>query len=292
MAASSAGRVLVTGASGLLGRRVVAALAERGYAIHGVDRTLPAQWDGAHDFSEAALEDWPDLKKAVAAVDAVVHVAAITDLELAPEAAVFAGNVAATAAIVYAAAEARVRRLVYASSQSALGFSRALSIIPPDYLPVDEAHRCHLTEGYGASKLAGEQICSVASYRFGLPTLSLRLPVIWAPEAFAAHVGKRTGDDIQAAKSLWSYIDVRDAARAVALGLTAELAGSTVLNVSARWPFCKSDINGLIAASFGPVERRSRVAADAPAYAVHKAERDLGFRAAYRWTEAGIAEEP
>lgn len=274
----------------MLGREIVKALLARGYAVHGMDRTAPADWDSRYPFSEAPLQEWPGLKAALASVGSVIHAAAIANLDSVPEAEVFANNVAATSAIVYAAAEVRVRRFVYVSSQSALGFSRALSVIAPDYLPVDEDHRCHLAEGYGVSKLVGEQLCRLATYRYGMQTVSLRFPVIWAPENSERHTARRIGDETQAAKSMWSYVDLRDAARATVLALGGNPPPAAVLNISARWPFCQDDINGLIRKWYGPIDRKSAIGADAPVYAVQRAYEVLGFRAAYRWTADGIEE--
>jgi nucleoside-diphosphate-sugar epimerase len=157
---------------------------------------------------------------------------------------------------------------------------------------VDEDHACHETEGYGLSKLVGEQLCRVVTYRQGMPTVSLRFPVIWAPGNFAAHTAKRIGDPTQAAKSMWSYVDVRDAAQAVALSLSADLPPNSVFNISARWPFCQSDINGLVQRYYGSVEKRAPIGDDAPVFSASKAEKMLGFRAAYKWTAEGIVEFP
>lgn len=275
----------------MLGGAVVRALVGRGWAVHGVDRRRADDWDDAHPFSVAALQDWPGLAPILRSVDGVIHTAAIANLDSAPEPVVFANNVAATSALAYAAAEAGIRGFVYASSQSALGFSRARTVIPPAYVPVDEEHPCHLTEGYGVSKLVGEQVCRTVTYRFGMATASLRFPVIWAPDNFAAHIAKRIGDPVQAAKSMWSYVDVRDAARAMVLALEASAPeASTVLNISARWPFCQDDLGALVDRWYGPVERRAVVGDREPVYSARKAGEAIGFRAAYRWTVDGIEE--
>jgi nucleoside-diphosphate-sugar epimerase len=118
----------------------------------------------------------------------------------------------------------------------------------------------------------------------GIRTVSLRFPVIWAPERFAAHVALRIGDPLQAVKSFWSYVDVRDAAEAVLLAATADLApGAAVLNVSARWPFCDGDIRNHVATHFGAVPGAADLRSDSPIYAVDRAAEVLGFRARHRW---------
>ena len=90
------GRVLVTGAGGLLGRRVVADLLAQGYAVHGTDLAQPEGWDGGHAFTATRLQAWDGLEAAVAGADFVIHTAAITNLDSVPEPEVFENNVTAT----------------------------------------------------------------------------------------------------------------------------------------------------------------------------------------------------
>jgi nucleoside-diphosphate-sugar epimerase len=125
-----------------------------------------------------------------------------------------------------------------------------------------------------------------------MPTVSLRFPVIWAPENFEAHTAKRIGDRTQAARSMWSYVDVRDAARSTVLALGGNPPPASVLNISARWPFSQSEINGLVEQYYGAVEKRAPVGENAPVYSAVRAEKMLGFRAAYKWTAEGIQEFP
>src|SRR5690606_17302629 len=107
-------RVLVTGAAGMLGSEVVRAAALRGWSVHGVDLVRPSGWDAGTPFTVASLQDWPALPDVLKEVDAVIHVAAIANLDSAPEPVVFANNVTATSTLAYASAEAGIRRFVYA----------------------------------------------------------------------------------------------------------------------------------------------------------------------------------
>lgn len=288
--AGSGRRVLVTGAAGLLGREVVNAFAVAGFEVHAVDLVPPAGPSPAIRFDVADVAAWGGLGDALRECKALVHVAAVTDVAGTTPQKLFESNVAMTSHALFSAAEAGVDKIVYASSQSALGFSRATHVTAPDYLPVDEVHRCHVNETYGLSKLVGEQLAQVIAVRFRVPVLALRFPVIWAPGTAESHVRLRLGDPTQAAKSFWSYVDVRDAARATVIGLERDTGAFEVLNIAARWSFGASDINVAADGIYGPVRRTEATAPDGTIFSVKKAERLLGFRARYRWSPEGIEE--
>ena len=114
-------RVSITGAAGNIGRTLVAGLTELGHEVRGVDRTtsdpawankiITADIATGDDALDAVLED----------VDAVVHLAAIaheTDLETALDT-----HVHLTHRVLEHARLAGVRRVVYASSNHAVGFT-------------------------------------------------------------------------------------------------------------------------------------------------------------------------
>lgn len=277
-------RVLITGTCGCLGRHVLSACKAAGFRVISLDRTNLAEIPPGVVHHCADLATWEGLDAALREADVVIHVAALTDVAGTSASEMLTGNVTLSSRVLIGAAEAGVARIVYASSQSALGFSRAPRPLVPDYVPVDEAHRTYPTESYGVSKRIGEEICAMIAGSHGIPTVSLRFPVIWAPENFAGHVARRMGDPVQAVKSFWSYVDVRDAAEAVRLAAAVDLPGGhTVLDVSARWPFCDGDIRDHVAAHYGAVPGASALEADSPIYAVDRAAAVLRFRARYRW---------
>ena len=100
----------------------------------------------------------------------------------------------------------------------------------------------------------------------------------------------RLGSPTQAAKSFWSYVDVRDAARATVLGVEQHVSGFDVINIAARWPFGASDINAVAGDIYGPVRRTEPIAPDGAIFSFKKAEGLIGFRARYRWSPDGIEE--
>ena len=280
--------ILVTGAAGHLGAEVVRDLAAAGHPVIPLDRIVPP--GAAASFILDDLSCRLRLEALFGRVDAVVHCAAYPNPDAAAEEIVFAGNVATAAAVLFAAESARVRRVVYASSQSALGFASAPGVLAPDVLPVDEEHPCRPGEGYALSKWVGEKLCAMIAARSRMSVRALRFPVIWAAAGFAAHTQKRLGDPQQAAKSQWAYVDLRDAARACRLAV--EDAGDdpyALFHVAAPWPFAMADPEALIAAAYGGgVPRRAGWRAGDAVFDSTKAARGLGFRARWRWTPDGI----
>lgn len=103
-------RVFLTGASGFLGRQVHTALTQAGHEVTGLTRAAPATSHGVRgDLTDAAT-----YRKALAATDCVVHLAAATG-RAGPEE--FARvNVEGTRTLLAAAAEAGVRRTLFCSS--------------------------------------------------------------------------------------------------------------------------------------------------------------------------------
>jgi nucleoside-diphosphate-sugar epimerase len=116
-------RVALTGASGSLGRRVVAALCAdaRVASVLALDRV---PFPGAHAKLESRVCDVrdPDLARHFAGCDSVVHLAFIVERGSRDAAETEAINVGGTRNVCEAAARAGVGQIVYASSVAAYGF--------------------------------------------------------------------------------------------------------------------------------------------------------------------------
>ena len=147
-------RVLVTGASGRVGRHVVDALVDD-YEVTVLDLAPPVQ---DVPFIEGNVLDLEKVRASMTGQDAVIHLAAI-DLGVPAEPeAYFGTNVMGTWNTVQAAREAGIRKVVLASSVSATGIGEMRPDFPPEYLPVDEAHAMKPAHAYGVSKLVVEDI--------------------------------------------------------------------------------------------------------------------------------------
>ena len=112
--------VLVTGASGLIGRRLVARLLRAGYTVGAFVRSPGAVADLSGDglaVVSGTIEDRAAVERAVAGRDAVVHLAAAAGVV--DEAVVHAVNVGGTDNVLGAARAMGTRRIVFTSTISA-----------------------------------------------------------------------------------------------------------------------------------------------------------------------------
>ena len=279
------GRVLVTGSSGRLGRFVVEALREAGWLTTGIDLTAPA--DRAAD--RVLIEDAGDpyvLGAALEGHDALVHLAAIPDPLRDTPFVTFEANLQLANAAVAAAQATGVRKIVLASSQSALGLAWAPVLRSPVALPVDEDHPCVPEETYGASKQATEILFEMAARRDGADIAALRFPTIWDPAEFDQVTWRRLTNPQQGAKSQWAYVDARDAGRSVVLALAAPVRGYRVFNIAADDIFSDEDAPSLVRQWYPGLD--ATVADRAAVFSPARARAELGFVNRYRWTPSGI----
>ncbi len=132
--------VAVTGGSGKLGRAVVAALIEQGWTVVNLDR-VPSQ-DTRARFVHTDLTDYGQVVEAFSGidiahvgVDAVVHLAAIPGAGGFPNVTIFENNVLSTFHVFQAARLLKIRNVIWASSETLLGYPFEHS---PAYVPLDE----------------------------------------------------------------------------------------------------------------------------------------------------------
>ena len=164
-------RVLVTGATGMLGRGVAQALADRG------DRVTVLQRHPAGLGLGEVLADISDADAVLGALDgheAVIHLAAKVNV-VGPEREYQRVNVQGTRAVVDACVTAGVRRLVYVSSPSVA--HSGTSLIGRGADPADP----FAARGpYARSKAAAEQIALAADHG-QLAVVAVRPHLVWGP---------------------------------------------------------------------------------------------------------------
>jgi UDP-glucose 4-epimerase len=182
-------RILVTGASGFVGRALVEDLAAQGHRVRAAMR------QPADIFSRAvevvAVSDLArplEWRPLLSDINAVVHLAGIAHITSGIAEDLYDRvNRAATAALAAAAARDRIERLVFVSS------IRAQAGPACDH-PLTETDAPHPVDAYGRSKLAAEEAIRAAS----LPFTILRPALIYGPG-----VKGNLADLIRLARSPW-----------------------------------------------------------------------------------------
>ena len=156
------------------------------------------------------------------AFDAVAHLANIPAPELFTPAHTLNTNNAMNSNVFLAAADRRLQRVVWASSETTLGLPFDE---PPRYAPVDEDHFPVPTSTYALSKVVAETMAEQVSSWSGIPFAALRLSNVIDPSDYDQF--PTYWPDAHSRKwNLWGYIDARDAASAFRHALEATTEGA------------------------------------------------------------------
>jgi 2-alkyl-3-oxoalkanoate reductase len=164
-------RVLVTGASGMLGSATARALAARGDRVTVLQRR-PSGLGLPEVLADVA--DAETIRRAVTGHDAVLHLAAKVDVT-GPWAAYERANIAGTRAVVAACRAAGVERLVHVSTPSVAHTGD--SLVGVGVAPADPAR---VRGAYARSKALAEQI-ALAADGSEIAVTAIRPHLVWGP---------------------------------------------------------------------------------------------------------------
>ncbi|WP_460418434.1 UDP-glucose 4-epimerase family protein [Pseudomonas sp. microsymbiont 2] len=171
--------VLLTGATGFVGKAVLADLAGRGHAVRAAIRSAaPAEFEAA-PFSIAAIDAETDWRAALEGVEVVIHSAArvhvMNDTEADPLAAFRKVNVEGTLNLARQAVAAGARRFVFISSIKVNGEG---TVSGRPYRADDEPAPA---DPYGISKMEAEQGLRELAMRTGLEVVIIRPVLVYGP---------------------------------------------------------------------------------------------------------------
>ena len=158
--------VLLTGAAGDVGSRLRPMLAARYERVVLSDRVEVADLAANETFRGGALDDAGAMRAACEGVDGVVHLGG-QSVE-ADWATVNAANIQGMVTLMEAARAAGVGRVVFASSNHAVGMH-------PRHRLIGVEERVRPDSRYGLSKAFGEALCAMHADKHGMRCLSIRI---------------------------------------------------------------------------------------------------------------------
>lgn len=159
-------RITITGAAGRIGRRLLPGLAAAGHDVRGIDVVGPDEpWAERVVTADIGTDD-EALAEVVADADAVVHLAAYageTEFDAALDT-----HLRLTHRVLEQARAGGVHRVVYASSNHAVGFTPRADLVRVDTRARPDTY-------YGFGKAAAEALCSFYHDRHRLAVACLRI---------------------------------------------------------------------------------------------------------------------
>jgi uronate dehydrogenase len=211
-------RVLVTGAAGSIGRAVTLGLCDRDHEVVGLDLVPePEGFTGSWHTADCADGDAVMAVFEAERLDAVVHLAGHPDEASLPLS--LTSHVVTTAALLDAMVAYRVTRIVYASSNHAVGRTPRRDLLTADTPPRPDTF-------YGVSKVAAEALLRLYADRYSL-------------DAVACRIGSFL-DEPATVRALSTWLSPDDCVRMVEAALTAPAPGFAVVygisaNTRAWW---------------------------------------------------------
>ena len=165
--------VLITGAAGVVAGYIREQLRGR-YVLRLSDIRPITNLGDNERFVSADVRDMSQLLAAVQGVDAIIHLGAIpVEDDWEP---ILQANIVGTYNLYEAARQAGVPRVIFASSNHAVGFYRREQTIPVNVTVQPDSR-------YGLSKAFGEAVASLYANKYGVQSLCIRIGNVWPEPA-------------------------------------------------------------------------------------------------------------
>lgn len=231
--------IAITGSTGSKGRGVgpvvVTTLREAGYRVLTLDFRAPETPDP--EFRPVDLTEYGDTFAALYGAEMVVHLAANAepDVNHVDGAQRFKGNTLAAFNVFQAACAQGISRVVWASSETVLGYP--FDKVVPKRLPVTDDDPAIPTGAYGISKAVTEELARHMYRVYGTSFVGLRLSRIHHDVPGHPHnydaIRRGWTDPAPLRTNLFGYIDARDVAGAVLAALKADFTGAEAMSIFA-----------------------------------------------------------
>ncbi|GBD99333.1 UDP-glucose 4-epimerase [bacterium BMS3Abin07] len=289
--------ILVTGATGFVGKALIPELIRRGYdlAVLINHKIAPDDWKDKVTILKADIskkeevfyiKDYP--------FDKIIHLAAYIPLkdEIREFEDCLNVNVIGTNNLLEFAAIRKIQRFIYSSSAIVYGISKEPKIVKEENSAFPITH-------YGMSKLLGEMLCERYRKVFGIKAVSLRYSYVYGagmPEHFIFGKFLRkaiSGEDIQiygTGIGVRDFICVKDIVSAIILALESNVVGTFNIGTGIA-----TSLSGLAEIIINITNSKSKIIfyndekedESQPILNILKAEKKLGFQPVYN-LENGI----
>jgi nucleoside-diphosphate-sugar epimerase len=201
--------------------------------------------------------------------------------------------------VFYAAARLRLRRVVWASSETTLGLpfgggfdegeGRFMETegLPPRYAPVDENHYPVPTMTYALSKVASETIAGHIASWAGIPYVALRFSNIMGSGDYREFPSCWPDPHIRK-WNLWGYVDARDVAAACRLALEAPpdaVAGNPSFIIAAADTVMDRPSSALLDEVFPDVPVTRELGEFETLLAIDRARQAIGYEPRHSWRD-------
>lgn len=210
--------VVVTGATGFVGKRLVSRLTNLGYQVVPISRKL-----GLDICSKETLEN-------IGPFDYMIHLAARTfvpdsysDIEK-----FFLTNVLGTLNCLE----------LCRNSAASMSFASSYVYGPPAYLPIDELHPVNPWNPYAVTKIMAEDLCKMYSQEFDVPTSIFRIFNIYGPGQKSEFLIPKIIEGINRGSLVLEtstpsrdFVFVDDAIEALLIPLKQQIPGNEIFNV-------------------------------------------------------------
>jgi len=305
-------KVLITGGGGVIGGYVCRELLQAGHVVTSYSRSAPAVQGVT--LCPGDVMDLQQLRSACRGHDAIVHLARSMGEQT------LEGNFTGTVRVLDAAVQEGIGKLVFASTNAAVGFTYQKRPMLPRYFPIDEEHPSEPQDPYGLSKLIGETLCKSYSDAYGLQTICLRINTNWYLDRPGAEVAARTAwgrgrtveefwtqaylSSIEAAdtavdwptpgppcpwKNLWAVTDARDGATSFRLALENDDIVHDVFYINGDETCALVETPRLLERFYPQVPMKSPLRGFDSLVSHQKATDLLGYRPQYSWRNSDFA---
>lgn len=171
-------KYLISGGAGFIGSHLVDKLIEQNHKVVIIDNLSTGKKENINkkaDFYQLDICDFEKIKPLFKGIDYVFHLAAIPRVQISINDPVGTSkvNISGTINVFKAAADAKAKRIVFASSSSVYGDQKKL--------PLRENMIPNPISPYGLQKLIGEQVAKLFSNLYKTPIVSLRYFNIYGP---------------------------------------------------------------------------------------------------------------